>query len=1149
MHFFKNLLVYSVAVLFSLTSASAQTGEGARPNQDRMQFRFLGPQVGNRISAVAGVPGDPSIYYAGAASGGVWKSTDGGNRFQAVFDDQPAPAIGALAVAQSDPSTVWAGTGEAWAIRDSDVMGDGVYRSIDAGKTWKHMGLDQTGRIGRIVIDPKNADNVFVCALGRATGPQQERGVFRTTDGGLHWDRVLFADENTGCSGLAMDPHNSHILFAGMWQMVMHTYGEFSGGPGSGVFVSRDGGSTWSRITGHGLPRPPVGKIDVAVAPSDSNRVFALIQTAEQGSLWRSDNGGENWRVVNHNRELIGRAGYYIRLAVSPANENEVLVANSSFHQSLDGGETFRTVPWGGDTHDIWIDPTNADRFVVTDDAGMNITNVHGRGLHRVTLPIGQMYHVAIDNQIPYWIYTNMQDNSTMRGVSTPRSSGNAYGSGAQENPDTTGAASGGGAPPIGPEGKGAPGTRPEKQATASTPGAEGQKATEESSSESQGAPPDQAAGGFGRGRGNGTVGGLPLGADGDGWQHELGGCESGFTLPDPTDPDIIWATCYGDEVTRYDARIKEARSVSPWMHTLDSPPNETKYRCHWTPPLAIDPFDHNTVYYGCQVIFKTSNAGQSWDVISPDLSTKDPSRIVSSGGIVPDNLGQFYGEVVFAIAPSSIQQGLIWAGTNDGKIWYTRDGGAHWNDVSQNVGMPAWGTVSKIQPSFFDPGTAYIAVDFHLMDDRDPYIYKTTDFGKSWTKIIGGLPKGPLAYVKSVAEDPNKKGLLFAGTGNGFYYSFDDGANWQNFQAGLPHAPVTWIEVQKTFHDVVVSTYGRGIYILDDITSLEQKADHPAEAQVTLYKPPAIYRVVPGGRAYVDFELKSPAHVNVAILDAQGKTVREYKNVAAHVGLNRRNWDLRYDPPKLVKLRTNAPDNAFIWDEPRFRDKDSRPITHWGIEEAQVGPVVAPGKYTVRLTVAGKSYEQPLEILRTPKTVATDAELAASVKMQLRIRDDINQTSAMVNQIEWLRKQIDDVQKMLRADNEKPDLLKTVQAMDKKMQTVEYELISKTDANSDDKYYVEPYKVYLNLIWLNGEVGTGAGDVAGGANYAPTQTSVAILNDIEKDLRTAQTDYRTLLDKEVPTFNRAMLTGGVTPVTVVASGSSKAQASSEPQN
>ncbi|HEU5334946.1 MAG TPA: sialidase family protein, partial [Terriglobales bacterium] len=532
------LLACCTVVLFIAGSAFGQHSDG--DSKDGFRFRFIGPAVGNRVASIAGVPGDPSTYYAGAASGGVWKSSDGGNRWSPVFDKEPVAAIGALAVAPSDPSVVWAGTGEAWAIRDTDVTGNGVYKSTDAGRTWTHMGLEQTGRIARVVVNPQNPNVVFVCALGRLTGPQQERGVYRTTDGGQHWDRVLFADENTGCSGLSMDPQNSLVLFAGMWQAEMHTYAELSGGPGSGIWVSRDGGSTWARIEGHGLPKSPVGKIDVAVAPTDSNRVYALIQTADQGSLWRSDDGGKNWKVVNWDRSLIGRAGYYIRLAVSPANEDEILVANSSFHQSRDGGYTFRDVPWGGDTHDIWIDPKNADRFVITDDGGLIITTVHGRGFHLATLPIGQMYHVAVDNQVPYYVYSNMQDDGTMRGPSN--------------------------APPPG-----------------------------------YGDSPDA------------------------GWDHHMGGCESGFTLPDLTDPNIVWATCYGDEVTRWDARSKMARSVSPWLHTLDSPPTHLKYRCHWTPPLAIDPFDHNTVYYGCQVIFKTSNGGQSWSVISPDLSSHDP--------------------------------------------------------------------------------------------------------------------------------------------------------------------------------------------------------------------------------------------------------------------------------------------------------------------------------------------------------------------------------------------------------------------------------------------------------------------------------------------------------------------------------------------
>jgi len=1051
---------YSFAILiavFSLVAVSAQAQFRRRPaNEDSFRFRFVGPIVGNRIASVVGVPGDANTYYAGAASGGVWKTSDGGNRWDPIFDKEPVAAIGALAISDSSPNIVWAGTGEAWTIRDSDLMGDGVYKSIDAGKTWTHMGLDAAGRIGRIIVNPTDPDNVFVCALGRTTGPQQERGVYRSADGGKNWQRVLFVDENTGCSGLSLDPENSQTLVAGTWQVSMHTYAEDSGGPGSGIFISHDGGTTWKRIEGHGLPKSPVGKIDVAVAPTDSNRVYALIQTADQGSFWRSDDGGENWRAVNWQRALIGRAGYYIRIAVSPKNENEILLANSSFFQSIDGGVTFNEVPWGGDNHDIWFDPKDADRFALTNDGGMLITTDHGRGFHRVQLPIGQMYHVAVDNQVPYDVYSNMQDDGNMRGPST--SAGFAFGGG--EQPD---------------------------------------------------------------------------------WDHGMGGCESGWTIPDPSDPNTVWATCYGDEVTVWNAKTKMARSVSPWAHTLDSPPTDTKYRCHWTPPLAIDPFDPKTVYYGCQVIFKTSNGGQSWSVISPDLSTHDASRIVSSGGIVGDNLGQFYGELVFAIAPSSIQKGLIWAGTNDGQIWYTRNRGGNWTNVSNNVsGLPAWGTVTSIAPSQFEAGTAYVSVDFHLMDDRDPYIYKTTNFGQSWTKISGGIPKGEMSYVKVIAEDPNCKGLLFAGTGNALYYSLNDGADWKEFNAGLPHSEVSWAVVQKQFHDLVVSTYGRGIYILDDITPLEQEAKGTSEGDVRFFTPRSAYRLVRGGRAILDFSLKSASKqpVEIEIADSRGSVVRRLKS-PAKAGMNRVDWDLHYDPPHLVALRTAAPDNPHIWEEPRFRGKDSRPITHWGIEGAQDGPLAVPGKYTVRLTVDKQTFTEPLTILRDPKSPGSDADIDASVKALLRIRDDISRTSDMVNRIEWSRKQLEDTASMLESqiataktdsknDDKAAALLKSVQDMDKKMQDVEYTLISRVEANSDDKYYVAAYKVYLNLIWLNAEVGTGGGDVAGGADFAPTDTDMMLLQMYEKDLAAASAKYSELMDKEFPTFNRTLAGSGI---------------------
>ena len=1059
-------IALTVLIVMAAFHAPAQRRGGGAALPQNLTFRFMGPAVGNRISAAAGIPGDPSTYYAGAASGGVWKSTDGGKSWAPIFDSQPVQAIGSLAVAASDPKIVWTGTGEAWAIRDVDMMGDGIYKSTDAGATWQHMGLVETGRIGRIVIHPTDPNVVYACAAGRLTGPQPERGVFKTTDGGRTWERSLFADPNTGCSGLAMDAHDPNTLFAGTWQAEMHTYGMFSGGPGSAVYVTHDAGAHWKKLEGHGLPHSPVGKIDVAIAPTNSKRVYALIQTADQGSIWRSDDGGETWTDGSWQRALIGRAGYYIRLAVSTSNPDEVLVADSSFWLSTDGGKSFQERPWGGDTHDIWIDPKDSKRILVTHDGGMYMTTDHGATSTRVTLPIGQIYHVAVDNDVPYRIYGNMQDDGTMRGLSTTQEAG----------PNVPGQTQGG-------------------------------------------------RGGYG---GRGGFGGVGA------WEHTLGGCESGFTIPDLTDTDIVWATCYGNEVTRYDARTKLARSVSPWLHTLDAAPNQVKYRCHWSPPLAIDPFDHNAVYYGCQKILRTTNGGMSWSEVSGDLSTQDPKFNVSSGGIVGDNLGQFYGEVVFSIAFSEIRKGLVWAGTDDGKVWYSNDGSKTWTDVTENLtGLPERGVISKIEPSHFDPAAAYICVDFHLMDNRDPWIFKTADYGKTWTKISGDLPTGhPLDYARVVAENPNRKGNLFAGTGNALFYTLDDGAHWKQLKDGLPGAPVSWIVVQKQAHDLVVSTYGRGFYIMSDITPLEQGLMEPANtAPVTLVAPRPVYRLFTGASAGISYLLKSApkSPLDLEILDAKGAPVRKLPAPAnAHVGLNRVAWDLHYEAPRPVALRTTPPENPHIWEEPRFEKQNTRPITHWGLAEAEVGPIAAPGDYTLKLTVDGQSFTQPLRILLPPGSHGTEADIQASVRLQLKVRDDISTAANMTNQIEWMRRQLADEQKTVAG---KAELLKAMDDIDKKLQTVEYQLITRADALSDDKYFQTADKLYLNLIWLNGEIGTGAGDVAGTADYGPTETAVGLVLGLEKELQNVQAQYRSMMANDVPAYNRAIAGSGLKPL------------------
>ena len=1073
----KSLVIFGMAALCAAMPGFAQRGGrgGAAQLPQNLSFRFMGPAVGNRIAAAAGVVGDPNTYYAGAAAGGVWKSTDKGATWAPVFDAMPVMAIGALAVSQSEPTQVWAGTGEAWAIRDSDMMGDGIYKSTDSGATWQHMGLTETGRIGRIIVNPKDANTVYVCALGRTTGPQQERGVFKTTDGGHTWTRSLFVDPNTGCSGLNIDANDPNTLFAGMWQVEMHTYAMFSGGPSSAVYVTHDGGANWSRLEGHGLPKSPVGKIDVAPAPSNSKRVYALIQTADQGSIWRSDDGGQNWTAGSWQRALVGRAGYYIKLAVNPKNADEVFVANSSFWHSTDGGKSFTTLGWGGDTHDIWIDPTDPNRILMTHDGGMFMTTDHGTTSQRVTLPIGQIYHVAVDNDYPYKIYGNMQDDGTMRGLSTTQ----------EEGPNVPGQSAGRG-------GRG---------------------------------------GRAGRGAAAGGGGGL-VGT----WEHGLGGCESGFTLPDLTNTDIVWASCYGNEVTRYDAKTKVARSVSPWLHTLDSEPNKAKYRCHWTPPLAIDPFDHNAVYYGCQVIFRTTNKGESWNVISEDLSTRDPKYIVSSGGIVGDNLGQFYGEVVFSIAPSEAQRGLVWAGTNDGKVWYTRDSLAatpHWTDVTKNIaGLPPMSVISKIEPSHFDPATAYIVADFHLMDNRDPWVYKTTDFGKTWTKITGDLPKGgPLDYARVVAENPNKKGMLFVGTGHDLFYSMDDGQHWRTLEEGMPHASVSWVVVQKQTHDLVVATYGRGFYIMHDITPLEQGVMEPTFTDAAaLVAPPPAMREPRGGQAEISFKLaavpKSP--VKIEILDDKGAAIATLPEWTGHAGLNRVAWNLRLAGPRLIALRTTPPEDPHIWDEPRFAGQDTRPVTHWGIEQSAQGPIAAPGDYTVKMTVDGASFTKPLHIGVPPESHGTEADLKASARLQIKVRDDISSVSDMANQLEWMRKQIEDQKK---TEHDKTAILKAMDDIDKKMKAVELKLITESDMMSDDKYYPEQYQLYMNLIWLGGEIGNGAGDVAGSGDYGPTETGTALVLDLERQLEAVKTQYKAVMDKDVPAYNQMVSPNGVAPL------------------
>ncbi len=1067
-HVLKFRFLFCLIAALLVLSHSLQAQQSNRDIAGALRYRYIGP-VGNRLTSVVGVPGQPNIYYVGAASGGIFKTIDGGAHWDPIFDDQPVSSLGSLAIAPSDPNIVWAGTGEAW-IRSHISVGQGIYKSTDTGKTWTLMGLEKTGRIGRIVIDPRNPDIVLVAAMGHAYGPQPERGVFRTADGGKTWERVLFTDENTGCSDLVMDPNNPRILFAGMWPLVIRTWGRVSGGPGSGLFKSTDGGLTWKRLTGRGLPSRGTGKFALAIARSNSNRVYALIETGDgvplngqetdRGKLWRSDDGGDNWRLVSHDRNMGGRTHYYFRTETSPSNENEVYFLTAGFAVSLDGGETARLASFanspGGDNHDIWIDPTNSNRMAVANDGGVSISLTRGKTWYRVQLPIAQMYHVTVDNRIPYYVYGNEQDDPSYRG------------------------------------------------------------------------PSRVLGGGFGGGQ-------IPRSA----W-HAVAGGESGWATPDPVDPNIIWSSASGSGsvggiVERYDLRNGQARNVEVWPdQTNGSPAADLKYRFIWTFPLTISPHDHKKLYVGSQFVHQTTDDGQSWQIISPDLTTNDKSKQGFSGGLTGDNIGVEYFSTLFAIAESPKEKGLIWTGSNDGLVHITRDGGRNWTNVTKNIqNLPPWGTISNIEPSRYDAGAAYLTVDFHQVNNRDPFIYKTRDYGKTWTAITNGIPRSMLSYAHCVREDPVRQGLLYVGTENGLYVSFNDGENWEPLQSNLPHAPVYWMVIQEHFNDLVVGTYGRGFWILDDLTPVQQMTGTVRNANVHLFAPRPTYRFRPGtvpvtmsddptaGQnppygAAISYYLKSAPSGDVKILiqDAKGQTVRTLTGTKT-TGINRVTWDLRGEQSKEVRMRTSpayAPDIAVGADGTRAAPGAPR-----------MSILLPPGTYTVKLLVGSQEFSQPLIVKKDPNSSGTEADIAAQVEMISELRRDLESAGEMVNQIELSRSQLYQISAMLGAGRSAHDYAAIKAAaddLDKKLIDVEENLIQRKLTGQGQDTVRWPPKLLQKINYL-------ANGLAG-SDFGPTSQQREVHALFKQQLAGYRSRLDELLSKDLESFNRTLRERGI---------------------
>ncbi len=1054
----------AVVALFPIASLQAQQVPSSV--FDHLEYRYIGPE-GHRIASVEGVPGDPNMYYAGAASGGIFKTTDGGTYWEPIFDGEDALSIGWITVAPSDHHVVWVGTGEP-NIRSHISMGKGVYRSTDAGKNWSFLGLENTGRISRIQVDPRDPDVAYVAALGHSYGPQQERGIFRTKDGGQTWEHVLFVDENTGASDLVMDPNNPRILFAGMWTIEINTWGRFSGGPGSGIYMSRDAGDTWTRLEGSELPKKDHGKVALAIARTNSNRIYALIETGdgvplpdgtetESGELWRSDDGGDTWALITHDRELAGRTHYYTRAQVSPSDDLEVYFLASSFNTTTDGGVTStthedRSSPWG-DNHDIWIDPENPDRMIVANDGGVDISVTRGQTWNQIALPVAQMYHVTVDTRIPYYVYGNRQDGQSARG------------------------------------------------------------------------PSRTFYGGF-----LGSVGNIPRGD----W-HDVGGGESGFATPDPVDPNIIWSSAsgagaVGGIVTRMDLESRQVRNVEVWpKNTIGWPAGDLRYRFVWDPPLTISPHNHNRVYTGSQHVHVTEDGGDSWQVISPDLTRNDQDRMGQSGGLTPDNIGVEYSGVVFSIEESPITAGLIWAGTNDGLIHVTRDGGNTWTNVTDNVpNMPQWGSIRNIEASRYDAGTAYFSVDGHQANNRDPWIYRTHNYGDSWDLIVDGIEVSPLSYTRSVLEDPVRQGLLYAGTENGLFVSFNDGDMWQPLQSNLPHAPVYWMVIQEEFNDLVVGTYGRGFWILDNLGAVQQMTSDVASSNAHLFAPRHEYRFRstvppyatsqeptagenPPYGAPLDYYLaaESEDSVTIEILDATGETIRTMKG-SADAGVNRVWWDLRHDESTEPVIRTMA------LHAPWHKLDDE------GTRDGPLGTfskLALPGMYTVKLTVGEEEFTQPLEVRKDPNSKGTMADIRANFSLVSGLVDDLDRAVEVINGAERIRSQLQALRRIHDGDDG-ADIRDAADTLERQFTEVEAQLIQLYSTGRGQDQIRWPMR-------LAQQIGSLAGNVQG-SDFAPTQQDREVAEEMRAELSRIEAAYNALLMTDLPAFNTIMTARGM---------------------
>jgi len=996
-----------------------------------MQYRLVGPFRGGRVLTVAGIPGDPQTYYFGAASGGVWKSIDGGAHWTPQFDKEDTASIGSIAVAPSDPNIIYVGTGEG-CLRGNISYGDGIYRSNDAGKTWKKLGLGDTQHIPKVLVDPRNPDAVLVAALGHAFGPNADRGVFRTADGGKTWTKVLYVDDRTGATDLAYAPSNPNIVFAAMYQVERKPWTFASGGPGSGLYRSTDGGLTWAKLSGNGLPGGVIGRIGISVSGADSSRVYALIE-AEKGGLYRSDDGGDKWERVNDDERYRQRAWYFSHVFADPKNADTVYVLNTGMFRSTDAGKTFTLLPAPhGDHHGLWIDPANPQRMINGDDGGATISIDGGKNwTPQLNQPTAQFYHVATDNRFPYYVFGAQQDNTSLA-----------------------------------------------------------------------------------------TAAWSDFGLIGMRNWYEVPCSESAFMAPEAAGQVVY---CAGQGATRFDKRNEQAVDISPWPidfagHGVEDFP----HRFQWTEPILISPHDPNTIYTAGEVIFKSTNQGKTWTAISPDLTRNDKSKQKASGGTITlDNTSVEYYDTVFALAESPAEKGLLWAGSDDGLIHVSRNGGGSWQNVTPPE-MPEWGTVSIIDPSAYTAGAAYVAVDRHRLDDFKPYIFKTDNFGKSWKPIAAGIPDG--SYVHAVRQDPKGKGLLYAGTETGVFFSTDDGEHWQRLQLNLPVVPVHDLVVKDD--DLVVATHGRAFWILDDLTPLRENASVHADTTAKLFPPRPAYRVrfpdavdrrVPGGDnppsgATIYYYLKTVPkdEVKLEILDAQDNVIKTYSSVKKEEDAGPSEW------PDVQHLSETLPVeeglNRFPWNL-RYEDPLKVPGTFYETDIPPKGPMALPGTYHVRLTIGGQTQTASLEVRKDPRIEISRADLEKQFELERQIARRLTALHKTVNSIRDLRVQLNRLEQRYKTAPVWERLKPAAEDLLKKLSAVEEKLIqTKMKSTEGDLRY--PTMIDEQLIFLNWSVDA--------SDAAPTDGQQQLFAELSAKLQEQLNAWDQVLSRDVPAFNHA---------------------------